>query len=132
MLSLFKMLYIYVIWYLTSIHLSKVILDSHLVMETYEVFSSLCSWWFSCQRQGTSPTLKTHLNLPHPSQAVLAAKGICAINVWYSLSIKILVQLNFTWLLNWKAKKQKRFRYPYYLWPSVTSTFPIVNLSNFA
>ena len=97
------------------------------------MFPSLCSWWFSCETQGTSSTLKKHLKLPHPSQALLATKGICHIKFFIFFSVKVLVQLNFTWLLNWKAKRKNKENKTNLgvLWPSVTSTSPKENVSSF-
>lgn len=96
------------------------------------MFPSLCSWWFSCERQGTSPTLKKHLKRPHPSQDLLATKGICHIKFFIFPSVKALIQLNFTWLLNWKAKRKNKNKTNLgVLWPSVTSTSPKENVSSF-
>lgn len=67
--------YSYDIWCLTSIHPSKVICDSHRATGTCKMFCLLCSWWFSGQRQGPSPTGKPQLKLPPPTRALLAAKG---------------------------------------------------------
>ena len=64
-------------------------------------------------KTGYISTLKKHLKRPHPSQALLATKGIRHIKFFIFSSVKALVQLNFTELESQKKKQeQNKFRCP--------------------
>lgn len=83
-------------------------------------------------KTGYISTLKKHLKRPHPNQALLATKGSRHIKFFIFSSVKALVQLNFTWLLNWKAKRKNKNKTNLgVLWPSVTFTSPKENVSSF-
>lgn len=79
-----KVPYIYDMWYLTSIHPSKVILDSHRVTETCKMFSSfllvmvfMSKAGYVSHGKGTSKTSSSH-------PVFLAAKEICPVDFLYS------------------------------------------------